>query len=632
MSHLVLHVTGARPNFPKAAPVIRALADLGASQELIHTGQHYDDRMSDVFFRQLGLPKPDVDLGVGSDTHARQTAAIMTGLEELFGVRRPALVVVYGDVNSTLAAALVTAKMRIPLAHVEAGLRSFDMTMPEEVNRLVTDRLSDLLFATSADALAHLGNEGIAAAKIHLVGNPMIDTLLANLDRFDVAKARADHRITDRYIVATLHRPSNVDNPADAAELVAAVHAVAEQCDVILPLHPRGRAGLEAAGLFAIPRLRVIDPLGYVEFLGLVRGAEAVITDSGGVQEETTILGVPCLTLRPNTERPVTITHGTNQLVTRERLPNAVADCLAAGRADSWPVPPLWDGKAGLRIASVIASALGSAEREVPGHHRRAGVGAASAGAGGAAASQQLNGHSDHSSGSAPASQRRKREPMLGFGMPSGVATVTWAIETQRKVVALTFDDGPMPNYTPMVLDALDAADVPATFFLVGRRLEQNAAIVEGRMDRHEIGNHTYSHKDLSALDFDAAYDEIKRAHDSITKIIGRAPRLLRPPFGHISTLALRAADRFSYDVVLWSHGVSERHFQADPYKVVSHVADNITPGSIFLAHDAGAPNVEPVFLQRIGTIVAAMRDKGYEFMTVSDLLALREPGLGLVS
>jgi UDP-N-acetylglucosamine 2-epimerase (non-hydrolysing) len=358
MSDLILHITGARPNFPKAAPVIRALAELGISQELVHTGQHYDERMSDVFFRQLGLPKPDVDLGVGSDTHARQTAAIMTGLEELFAVRRPSLAVVYGDVNSTLAAALVTSKMQIPLAHVEAGLRSFDMTMPEEINRLVTDRLSDLLFATSADAVAHLGNEGVAPSRIHLVGNPMIDTLLANLDRFDIEKARGSHGITDRYVVATLHRPNNVDGPADAAALVAAMHAVADQVEVVLPLHPRGRARLEAAGLFAHRRMRVVDPLGYVEFLGLLRGADAVVTDSGGVQEETTILGVPCLTLRPNTERPVTITHGTNQLVTRERLPRAVADCLAAGRAATWPVPPLWDGKAGPRIAAVIAAAL----------------------------------------------------------------------------------------------------------------------------------------------------------------------------------------------------------------------------------------------------------------------------------
>ncbi len=356
MSDLVLHVTGARPNFPKAAPVIRALADRGVSQELVHTGQHYDEHMSQVFFRQLGLPAPDVDLGVGSGSHARQTAAIMTALETLLLDRRPATVVVYGDVNSTVAAGLVAAKLGIPLAHVEAGLRSFDRTMPEEVNRVVTDRLADLLFATSADAVAHLGNEGVDPARIHLVGNPMIDTLLANMDRFDVAAAREAHDLPGRYAVATLHRPSNVDDPADAAALVKAVHAVADQVQVVLPLHPRGRARLDEAGLFGHPALRVVDPLGYVEFLGLVRGADAVVTDSGGVQEETTILGVPCLTMRPNTERPVTITHGTNRLVTREGLPGAVADALAAGRSETWPVPPLWDGHAGERIAAVLGA------------------------------------------------------------------------------------------------------------------------------------------------------------------------------------------------------------------------------------------------------------------------------------
>lgn len=359
MSDLVAHITGARPNFPKAAPVIRALGVLGVPQQLVHTGQHYDEQMSEVFFRQLGLPEPDVDLGVGSDTHARQTAAIMTGLEDLFTTRPPTIVVVYGDVNSTVAAALVGSKMQIPLAHVEAGLRSFDMTMPEEINRLVTDRLSDLLFATSPDAVAHLGNEGVRAEKIHFVGNPMIDTLLANLDRFDSDAARAAQGLTGRFVVATLHRPGNVDDPADAQALTKAMHGVADQVEVLLPLHPRGRARLEAAGLFDHPGMRIIDPLGYVEFLGLVRGADAVVTDSGGVQEETTILGVPCLTLRPNTERPITITHGTNRLVTRELLPQVMEDCLAAGRAESWPVPPLWDGHAGERIAAILADQVG---------------------------------------------------------------------------------------------------------------------------------------------------------------------------------------------------------------------------------------------------------------------------------
>jgi UDP-N-acetylglucosamine 2-epimerase (non-hydrolysing) len=358
MSPPVLHVTGARPNFPKAAPVLRALDRLGVPQRLLHTGQHYGEQMFEVFFRQLGLPEPDINLGVGSASHARQTAAIMTGIEDVLAEVRPSLVVVYGDVNSTAAAAMVAVKLQIPVAHVEAGLRSFDRTMPEEINRLVTDRLSDLLFATSPDAVAHLGNEGVHPDRIHLVGNPMIDTLLANLDRFDERAARTRHGLTTRYVVATLHRPANVDAAADAAELVKALHAVAGQAEVVLPLHPRGRDSLGRAGLFDHPRVRVIDPLGYVEFLGLVRGAAAVVTDSGGVQEETTILGVPCLTIRPNTERPVTITHGTNRLVTRERLAEQVERCLTAGRPESWPTPPLWDGRAGERIAAVLVSFL----------------------------------------------------------------------------------------------------------------------------------------------------------------------------------------------------------------------------------------------------------------------------------
>ena len=363
MSALVIHVTGARPNFPKAAPVLAALADYDVEQLLVHTGQHYDEKMSDVFFRQLGIPEPDVNLGVGSGTHGAQTARVMEALEELFTERRPDLVVVYGDVNSTVAAALVASKMGITFAHVEAGLRSFDMTMPEEINRLVTDRLSDLLLTTSADAIAHLGNEGTDPEKIHFVGNPMIDTLLRNKERFDPEAVRAELGIDAEYVVATLHRPGNVDDPADVAELVAAMHAVADQAQVVIPLHPRGRARLEEAGFLDHPGMRVIDPLGYIEFMGRVRGALAVVTDSGGVQEETTILGIPCLTLRPNTERPVTITHGTNQLVRRDTLVEAVREVLAAGRLEEWDVPPLWDGHAGKRIAKVLALTVGASRR-----------------------------------------------------------------------------------------------------------------------------------------------------------------------------------------------------------------------------------------------------------------------------
>lgn len=351
MTISVLHIAGARPNFPKAAPVLHALTARGVSQRLLHTGQHYGDAMSAVFFRELGLPAPDINLGVGSGSHAQQTAAVLTGLEDVLLDLQPELVVVYGDVNSTVAAALAASKLGIRVAHVEAGLRSFDRSMPEELNRVVTDQLSDVLFATSADAVAHLGREGVDPARIHLVGNPMIDTLLAHRDAFGPPPY-------DRYIAATLHRPANVDGDADAAELVKALHVVAGQVPVVLPLHPRGRETLAAAGLFDHPGIRVVAPLGYLDFLGLVNGAAAVITDSGGVQEETTVLGVPCLTVRPNTERPVTITHGTNRLVTRPELPDAVAAVLAAGRPSTWPVPPMWDGRAGERIAAVIEGIL----------------------------------------------------------------------------------------------------------------------------------------------------------------------------------------------------------------------------------------------------------------------------------
>lgn len=356
---LVIHVTGARPNFPKVAPVLAALATRGVDQLLVHTGQHYDERMSEIFFRQLGIPEPDVNLGVGSGRHGEQTARTMIALEELFLEREPAMVVVYGDVNSTVAATLVASKLGIRIAHVEAGLRSFDMTMPEEINRLVTDRLSDLLLTTSVDAVAHLGNEGVDPGKIHFVGNPMIDTLLKNIDRFDAGAAREHFGLEGPYLVATLHRPGNVDRPEDVERLVRAMHAAADQAPIVIPLHPRGRARLQTAGLFDHPAIRVEEPLGYVEFMGLVRGAAAVVTDSGGVQEETTILGVPCLTLRPNTERPVTITHGTNQLVTAETLADRVREVLGAGPLEEWPTPPLWDGNAGPRIADVIAGEIG---------------------------------------------------------------------------------------------------------------------------------------------------------------------------------------------------------------------------------------------------------------------------------
>jgi len=354
MGSAITHVLGARPNFVKAAPVIRALGALGHEQRVIHTGQHYDERMSDVFFVQLGLPKPDVNLGVGSGTQARQTADVLVGLEREFTDISPSVVVVYGDVNSTVGAALAGAKLGVPLAHVEAGLRSFDNTMPEEINRRLTDQLCDLLFVTSPEAIGHLAREGRPVSSMHFVGNPMIDTLLANLDKFDAAAARHAYDLGERrYVVATLHRPANVDDPKRAAELVRALHEVAAELDVIIPLHPRGRATLTAAGLLDADRIQVVDPLGYIEFMSLVRGAAAIVTDSGGVQEETTLLRVPCLTLRPNTERPITLTNGSNRLVTREELAAAVLKACDEGPY-AGELPPLWDGHAGPRIAGVI--------------------------------------------------------------------------------------------------------------------------------------------------------------------------------------------------------------------------------------------------------------------------------------
>jgi UDP-N-acetylglucosamine 2-epimerase (non-hydrolysing) len=338
----------------KAAPVMRALAATGIEQRLIHTGQHYDDAMSDVFFRDLALPRPDLNLGVGSGSHAAQTAALMVALEGAFAELSPVLAVVYGDINSTIAAALVAAKTGLPMAHVEAGLRSFDDSMPEEVNRRVTDLLSELLFVTSPEGLTNLGRMGIDPGRCHFVGNPMIDTLLANLDRFDTTTMRARLGLPERYAVATMHRPANVDDPTQAARIGAMLRAVADQVTLVVPLHPRGRPALEAAGLSSDDELRVVDPLGYVDFLSLVRGAAVVVTDSGGIQEETTVLGVPCLTVRPNTERPITITHGTNRLVEPEQVPDAIRAVLAAGPDRRVEGPPLWDGHAGARIADVI--------------------------------------------------------------------------------------------------------------------------------------------------------------------------------------------------------------------------------------------------------------------------------------
>jgi len=350
-----IHIVGARPNFMKAAPVVQALTDLDRRPVLVHTGQHYDHEMSEVFIDQLRLPRPDLNLGVGSGSHAEQTASLMIALEQTFQTNRPHRVVVYGDINSTLAAAVVAAKLEIPVAHVEAGLRSFDRSMPEEINRIVTDVLSDTHFVTILEAVDQLAAEGITGSGVHFVGNPMIDTLLRFRDILDLEGARTTHGLPERYAVATIHRPSNVDDAVAAKELVTGLARVASRLPIILPLHPRGRDTLTQAGLMEVPDVSVVDPLGYLDFMALLAGAALVLTDSGGIQEETTMLGVPCLTLRESTERPITVTMGTNVLVGTdpERISTAADRLLTNPPAGL--TPPLWDGEAGRRIADVLA-------------------------------------------------------------------------------------------------------------------------------------------------------------------------------------------------------------------------------------------------------------------------------------
>ena len=336
----------------KVAPVLAALRARGIlDQILVHTGQHYDANMSDIFFQQLGIPSPDVNLEVGSGTHARQTADIMTRLEPVVLQNRPDIVLVYGDVNSTVATALVCAKLGIQVGHVEAGLRSFDRTMPEEVNRLVTDQLADLLFTPSEDGDVNLLREGVAHGKIHRVGNVMIDSLVRLLP---LAKESATKEFPERYALVTLHRPANVDDSASLKGILESLLEVNQRIAVVFPVHPRTRQRIAALGV-PLNNLHLLEPLPYLEFLGLQSRATAVLTDSGGIQEETTYLGVPCLTLRSNTERPITVTIGTNILVGQDRqMLTAELTKILDGKAKQGRIPPLWDGHAGDRIADVL--------------------------------------------------------------------------------------------------------------------------------------------------------------------------------------------------------------------------------------------------------------------------------------
>ncbi len=358
--HTIISVVGARPNFMKAAPVKHAFERVASVRHLmVHTGQHYDPNMSDVFFQDLGMGKPDLYLNVGSGSHGTQTAKVMVEFEKVCLAEKPSLVVVYGDVNSTLAAGIVAKKLGIPLAHVEAGLRSFDRRMPEEINRIVTDSITDLFFVTEESGRRHLLLEGVRPESIHLVGNTMIDSLARLSATLGPVAQQED------YLVLTLHRPSNVDDPVMLRQLLDAIESGAGEMTIRFPVHPRTASALRETGeydrLVGGGRWELLPPAGYREFVEMVRGSKGVITDSGGVQEETTWLGVPCLTLRESTERPSTVEQGTNQLVGVEPL--TVRDAvgrICRGEAGSYgSVPPLWDGQAAGRIVRTIVQYLG---------------------------------------------------------------------------------------------------------------------------------------------------------------------------------------------------------------------------------------------------------------------------------
>jgi UDP-N-acetylglucosamine 2-epimerase (non-hydrolysing) len=363
----ILMVAGARPNFMKVAPLAEVMAKSDTLEPLlIHTGQHYDPEMSQLFFDELGMPKPHRELGVGSDTHARQTARVMERLEDVMLQEQPDAVIVVGDVNSTMAGAIVAAKLTIPVGHVEAGLRSFDRTMPEEVNRVVTDQLSRWLFTPSRDGDENLRKEGIRPERIHFVGNVMIDTLLRFLPLADRSQILQNLGLKPGgYVLVTLHRPSNVDDPARLDGISRGLAEVAEGLPVVFPVHPRTKARMESAGLgerlHSSAGLHLLPPQSYLDFMALLRSARLTLTDSGGIQEEATVLRIPCLTFRPNTERPITVSMGTNKVLGED--PGVIVPAVMAALRQPYPpqseTPPLWDGQASSRILEILERDLG---------------------------------------------------------------------------------------------------------------------------------------------------------------------------------------------------------------------------------------------------------------------------------
>lgn len=353
----ILVICGARPNFMKIAPIMWEIRRRGGIDSyLVHTGQHYDAKMSDLFFEQLRIPRPDVDLGVGSGSHAVQTAEVMKRVEPVIIEQKPDVLLVVGDVNSTIASALVAVKLGVPVAHVEAGLRSFDRTMPEEINRILTDSISRWLFVSERSGLENLKGEGVGPDRVFFVGNVMIDTLLATRSHFERSTILADMGLTPgRFAVLTLHRPSNVDDPGVLSGILAALQGLTREIPVVFPVHPRTRKALNGCPAAADSNLRLVDPLGYLEFMKLVGNARMVLTDSGGIQEETTVLGVPCITLRSNTERPATVTEGTNMLAGSDPKKIAAAWQQAMAAPKAARIPELWDGRAACRILDILA-------------------------------------------------------------------------------------------------------------------------------------------------------------------------------------------------------------------------------------------------------------------------------------
>ena len=355
----IILVVGARPNFMKIAPIYAELQSRGQELVLLHTGQHYDDNMSKVFFDDLGMPKPDIYMGIGSGSHAYQTGTVMIEFEKICQEKDPSMVVVVGDVNSTVACTIVCAKMGIPCAHVEAGLRSFDRDMPEEINRILTDSVADLLLTPSPDGDEHLRAEGIAEERIIRVGNVMIDSLYNNLARAESSSIQDDLGLEDDYSILTLHRPSNVDDQEIFAGIISALEVIGKEIQIVFPMHPRTEKMAKQFSLYeriaSIPRIKITGPVGYLDFVALMSNSKLVLTDSGGLQEETTALGIPCITLRENTERPITVTEGTNTIVgcDPELIKSTALDALTTG-GKSGRIPEMWDGKTAHRIADVL--------------------------------------------------------------------------------------------------------------------------------------------------------------------------------------------------------------------------------------------------------------------------------------